>query len=150
MCLAPTARHSPQSLGQRPRLRETKKNPTSAGSAIHFRHQFDPLGSLRRAFSACCWSNQIPGARTQAGADKAPSALNKYSGRAFGVSTSVPAAVQASARRFFQLPTQSDTRTHRSSKAPRAKRSAIASTNIRSSPSRYLNTFECLFGKLYT
>jgi hypothetical protein len=125
MCLAPTARHSPQSLGQRPRLREIKKTRPALKAPFTSDTSSIPSGWLRRAFSACCWSNQIPGARPQAEADKAPWALNKYSGRAFGVRTSVPAAVQASARRFFQLPTQSDTRTHRSPKALRAKSSAI-------------------------
>jgi hypothetical protein len=90
MCLAPTARHSPQSLGQRPRFREIKKTPPALKARFTSNTSSILLGWLRRVFSACCWSNQIPGARPQAEADKAPSALNRYSGRAFGVCTKCP------------------------------------------------------------
>ena len=54
-----------------------RKQPVSAEGAIHFRHQFDPAAWLKRAFSACCWCNRIPGAVPQANADIASSALNR-------------------------------------------------------------------------
>jgi len=75
------------SLGQRPRLREIKKTPPALKARFTSDTSSILLGWLRRAFSACCWSNQIPGARPQAEADKAPSALNKYNRRAFGART---------------------------------------------------------------
>ena len=114
MCLAPKARHSPQSLGQRPRLREIKKTPPALKARFTSDISSILLGWLRRAFSACCWSNQIPGARPQAEADKAPSALNKYSRRAFGARIKCARPCVGVRAPLFQPPTQSDARTHRS------------------------------------
>jgi hypothetical protein len=49
--LAPKARYSHQSLGQRPKGYENRKN-ISAESAIHFRHTSWISANLNRAFSA--------------------------------------------------------------------------------------------------
>jgi hypothetical protein len=66
--------------GTAPQDSEHLKN-ASAESAIHFRHQFDPLARLKRAFSACLhddlnsWGD-APGSGETA---RAPLALNRHS-----------------------------------------------------------------------
>ena len=63
------------SLGQRLRIRENKVNAAALKVRFTSYIKFDPLPQLKRAFSACSWSNRIPGERPQAQADIAPSAL---------------------------------------------------------------------------
>src|SRR4029077_2325439 len=90
MCVAPMAQHVQRQSatgrirrgepGAAPQDSEHLKN-ASAESAIHFRHQFDALARLKRAFSACVYDDLNSWGDGPASGEtaRAPLALNRHS-----------------------------------------------------------------------